>query len=107
VPNIDAFTIKLLKEQSPYIDTKVGGHLFYYSMHTLSEMLKRSNFFIIRKEYKGISGIAQIANVKEKISGTRNVSNMYLYLKPFAKLYKKICEILRLSDCIQIIAVKK
>lgn len=107
VPNINALAVKLFKDKAAYIDTKGKGHLYYYSIKTLENILKKTGFVPIKRVYKGVSGLGQIMKAKEKITGSSAVENMYHYLKPLAICYKKFCEILGISDCIQVIAVKK
>lgn len=108
VPNGESLAMKLFKGKNAYVSTdrKSIGHFYFYSMRTLPLLLHKSGFSVIKRKYKGISSITQIADVKKAITGSRSVDDTYRKMKAAALLYRSFCEKLHLSDCIQVIAQK-
>ena len=106
VPNGESLEIKLFGEKSLYVDTSEKAHLYYYSLRTLPEMLKKMGFKIVRKRHKGVFAIGLISGFKKKVTGSKDVGVTYEKAKLLAKLYRKTCELLRISDCIEVIARK-
>lgn len=106
VPNGESLEIKLFGEKSPYLSTSDKGHLYYYSLKTLPNILKGLGFEIVRKRHKGVFAIGLISGFKKKVTGSKDVGNTYEKGRLLAKIYWKTCEILRISDCIEVIARK-
>jgi 2-polyprenyl-3-methyl-5-hydroxy-6-metoxy-1,4-benzoquinol methylase len=106
VPNGESLEIKLFKERSPYVDTSMKAHLYYYSLMTLSRMLRNNGFKIVRKKYKGVFGIGVISSMKKKVTGSEDVGDAYVKRKWLANSYRKLCETFGISDCIEVIARK-
>jgi 2-polyprenyl-3-methyl-5-hydroxy-6-metoxy-1,4-benzoquinol methylase len=104
VPNINSLTVKLFKEKSAYVGT---GDLYCFSIKTLTDLFEKRGFSVIKTRYKGMSSVAQIAGIKKKFTKSGEVENMYKYLKPAAVVYKHACVNLKMSDCIQVIGIKK
>lgn len=106
VPNGESLEIKLFGEGSPYVSTSDKSHLYYYSLKTLSRILKDSGFKIVRKKHKGVFAIGLISGFKNKVTGSHNVESTYQKGKLLANIYRKTCELLRISDCIEVIGRK-
>jgi len=106
VPNGESLEIKLFGEKSPYVSTSDKSHLYYYSLKTLSRMLKDSGFKIVKKRHKGVFAIGLISGLKKKVTGSKDVSSTYEKGRIIANIYRKTCELLRISDCIEVIARK-
>ncbi len=106
VPNGESLEIKLFGEKSPYLSTSDKSHLYYYSLKTLPKMLKALGFMIVRKRHKGVFAIGLISGFKKKVTGSKDVGTTYEKGKLLAKIYRKTCELLRISDCIEVIARK-
>lgn len=106
VPNGESLEIKLFGEKSPYVDTSKKAHLYYYSLKTLSKILEREGFKVVRRRHKGVFAIGLIAGFKNKITGSSDVQSTYSKGRWIANIYRKTCELLRISDCIEVIAKK-
>lgn len=106
VPNGESLEIKLFGEKSPYVSTSDKSHLYYYSLKTLSRMLKDSGFKIVRKKHKGVFAIGLISGFKKKVTGSKDVGVTYEKGRLIANIYRKTCELLRISDCIEVIGRK-
>jgi len=108
VPNVKGLGVRLFGEKSSYINLFPGngGHVFYYNASTIKRLLKKTGFDVININYKGGAALQQVADVKEKITGSRTIENWYTYAKPLALIFMRLLSLFRLSDSIEIIAMK-
>lgn len=98
VPNINSFNAKRQKKKWWYVQDM---HLFYFSPATIKRYLVKAGFKDIRIRPKGGFLINQMSGLEG------GINKSYNYLKLLKKIYYFISETFNLSDCIQIIAVKK
>lgn len=102
VPNIESLGFKLLKNKWYFIMNP--QHISYFSKKTLTKMLEKAGFEIIKTEYLGAvfaSDLAGGGKVKKEY-----VFNLYRFFKIPINLMMKIIRKAGLSDTMRIVAKK-
>lgn len=102
VPNVESLASKLFKDKWYFI--KNPEHISYFSKITLSKILRKSGFQIIKIEYLGATLVTDLISME--IIEKDIIFYVYRYFKLPLKFLMRIFNILGLSDTLRIVARK-